>query len=154
MVRVVERQDRGKNCPEAMPRQTDVSLGLLRRVAGIRRGAPPPWLNNKFTMRSIFRTAGPFGNGEPLISPLPPNLLACHKEIAPLFAALVALCTDPTSGLRPEMGKKERPKNGFWPHREKGENGRKTGKLAQKCVKKWQYLWKPKSPETIKIGAK
>ena len=34
-------------------------------------------------------------------------------------------CADPISGLRPEMEKK-RPKNGFWPHREKG------GKMAEK----------------------
>ena len=33
-------------------------------------------------------------------------------------------CTDPKSGLRPEMGKKW-PKNGFRPHREKG------GKMAE-----------------------
>ena len=43
-------------------------------------------------------------------------------------------CTDPKSGLRPEMGKK-RPKNGFWPHRKKGDRWPKIGKLAQKWVK-------------------
>ena len=34
-------------------------------------------------------------------------------------------CTDPKSGLRPEMGKKQ-PKNGFWPHR------KQRGKMAEK----------------------
>ena len=38
-------------------------------------------------------------------------------------------CTDPKSGLRPEMGKKW-PKNGFWPHREKGKKWPKNGKVA------------------------
>ena len=34
MVRVIERQDRGKNCPAAIltPRQTDVALGPLRLI--------------------------------------------------------------------------------------------------------------------------
>ena len=41
-------------------------------------------------------------------------------------------CTDPKSGLRPEMGK-EWPKNGFWPHRGKGA----------KWPKKWEmtHFW-------------
>ena len=40
-------------------------------------------------------------------------------------------CTDPKSGLRPEMGKKW-PNNGFWPHREKRKKWPENGKTGPK----------------------
>ena len=49
-------------------------------------------------------------------------------------------CTDPKSGLRPEMGKKW-PKNGVWPHREKGE------KMAEKWESgRFSYFFSPFFP--------
>ena len=48
-------------------------------------------------------------------------------------------CTDPKSGLRPEMGKRW-PKNGFWPHQEKGEKmAEKWENWAQKWVKNGHF---------------
>ena len=49
-------------------------------------------------------------------------------------------CTDPTSGLRPEMGKKMAEKWSLARQDKRGKNGRKLGKLAHKWVKNGQFF--------------
>ena len=61
-------------------------------------------------------------------------------------------CTDPESGLRPEMGKKW-PKNGFWPHQEKGEkwpkNGLKMDFWANFPIFRLFFPFSPVGPKSI-----
>ena len=92
-------------CPVSVPGLTMSTLKNYRR--GLELGPAPL---QKYVGFFIF---GGFGRW------------FCWKILLGLQSRLP--CTDPKSGLRPEMGKKW-PKNGFWPHRKKGE----------KMDEKWQ----------------